>query len=74
MFHKIRKVMGKSSFCVAAFLLAETGFLDNKSASTHSASADQFREKYPAINLNFEAVISKKMVFIQVAELFRSSI
>ncbi len=61
--------MGKSSFCVAAFLLAETGFLDNK-----SASADQFREKYPAINLNFEAVISKKMVFIQVAELFRSSI
>ncbi len=47
-----------ASFCSSAFLLAETGLLDNKSASTHWASADKFREKYPQIKHIPEAVIT----------------
>lgn len=47
-----------ASFCTGAFLLAETKLLDNKSASTHWASADLFINKYPQINLISEAVIT----------------
>jgi transcriptional regulator GlxA family with amidase domain len=47
-----------ASFCSSAFLLAETGLLNGKSASTHWASADLFRKKYPQIELISEAVIT----------------
>lgn len=47
-----------ASFCIGAFLLAETGLLDNKSASTHWALAEEFEIKYPKINLISEAVIT----------------
>ncbi len=47
-----------ASFCTGAFLLAETGLLDHKSASTHWSWASLFREKYPQIHLNSEAVIT----------------
>lgn len=47
-----------ASFCIGAFLLAETKLLDHKSASTHWSSADLFINKYPNINLIPEAVIT----------------
>lgn len=47
-----------ASFCVGSFLLAETGLLDHKSASTHWVSAELFKKKYPQINLITELVIT----------------
>ena len=47
-----------ASFCVGAFLLAETRLLDNKTASTHWASSELFKKRYPQINLTPEAVIT----------------
>ena len=47
-----------ASFCLGAFLLAETRLLDNKSASTHWNAAELFRKKYPNIKLTSDAVIT----------------
>lgn len=48
-----------ASLCVGAFLLAETGLLDGKSASTHWNSTDLFKTKYPKIDLIAESVITE---------------
>ncbi|WP_299983846.1 GlxA family transcriptional regulator [Desulfobacula sp.] len=40
-----------ASICTGAFLLAETGLLDGKSATLHWGFAQMFRQKYPRINL-----------------------
>jgi transcriptional regulator GlxA family with amidase domain len=40
-----------ASMCSGAFMLAETGLLDGKICSTHWAHADNFRAKYPKIEL-----------------------
>ncbi|MCP4351523.1 MAG: helix-turn-helix domain-containing protein [Desulfobacterales bacterium] len=45
------------SICTGAFLLAETGLLDGKEATTHWSIADLFRERYPAIQLKPEKLI-----------------
>lgn len=47
-----------ASLCVGAFLLAETGLLNNKSCSTHWVTANNFRERYPKVNLVDEKVIT----------------
>lgn len=39
------------SMCTGAFLLAESGLLDGKRATTHWAMANQFRERFPRIIL-----------------------
>ncbi len=39
------------SFCSGAFVLAATGLLDGKDATTHWTYANQFRARYPQINL-----------------------
>lgn len=38
------------SVCTGAFILAETGILDNLDATTHSAGIDILEKKYPAIH------------------------
>lgn len=40
------------SICAGAFLLAETGLLDNRAVSTHWALKDPFIERYPGLDLN----------------------
>lgn len=47
-----------ASVCTGAFLLAATGLLDEKSATTHWAFADNFRKLYPAVHLRPELVIT----------------
>jgi transcriptional regulator GlxA family with amidase domain len=40
------------SFCSAAFVLAELGLLDGKSATTHWVLTDRMRERYPKIKVD----------------------
>lgn len=47
-----------ASVCTGAFLLAATGLLDGKSATTHWAFADQFRELFPGVDLRPERIIT----------------
>jgi len=45
------------SVCTGAFLLAATGLLDGRSATTHWLWADEFRKKYPKVILHPEKLI-----------------
>jgi transcriptional regulator GlxA family with amidase domain len=47
-----------ASICTGAFVLAETGLLDGKTATTHWGSADEFRKRYPRINLKPERLVT----------------
>lgn len=47
-----------AAICSGAFVLAETGLLDGKTATTHWAFADQFRRRYPRIELKAERLIT----------------
>jgi transcriptional regulator GlxA family with amidase domain len=47
-----------ASVCTGAFLLAATGLLDGKSATTHWAFTDNFRKLFPSVNLKPERVIT----------------
>lgn len=40
-----------ASFCIGTFFLAQTGLLDGKQCATHWASAHEFREMFPNVNL-----------------------
>ncbi len=55
------------SICTGAFLLAETGLLDGKSATTHWCEADRFRKRYPRVALQAEAL------FVAQGELMSSA-
>jgi len=46
-----------ASACTGAFALAEAGILDGKSATTHWAFQDLFRERYPSVRLESQAII-----------------
>ena len=47
-----------ATICTGAFVLAETGLLDGKTATTHWGFADQFRNRYPQIELKPERLIT----------------
>lgn len=47
-----------ASICTGAFLLATAGILDGKSCSTHWAAADDFRMRFPAVNLKADELIT----------------
>ncbi len=47
-----------ASVCTGAFLLAATGLLDGKTATTHWGFMDLFRERYPNVLLNPEKLIT----------------
>jgi len=45
------KVKILASVCTGAFLLAESGILDNKSATTHWMDIDRLENEYPKIRI-----------------------
>ncbi len=47
-----------ASICTGAFILASSGLLDGKSCSTHWAAADNFRSKFPKVNLQTDRLIT----------------
>lgn len=47
-----------ASVCTGAYLLASTGLLDGKSCSTHWIVADDFRIKFPKVNLQTDQLIT----------------
>ena len=48
-----------ASLCVGAFLLAETGLLNGKKCSTHWAHINEFRERYPDVEVEDGAIITE---------------
>ncbi len=47
-----------ATICSGAFVLAETGLLDGKTATTHWGFANQFKKRYPQIELKPERLIT----------------
>ncbi|MEO6346778.1 MAG: helix-turn-helix domain-containing protein [Aquaticitalea sp.] len=47
-----------ASICTGAFLLAAAGILNGKSCSTHWAAADDFRIRFPEVNLKVDELIT----------------
>lgn len=56
--HQYRKGAEVASLCVGAFLLAETGLLNNRPCSTHWKTANEFRERFPDVLLVDEKIIT----------------
>ncbi len=48
-----------ASLCIGAFLLAETGLLNGKKCSTHWAHVNEFRERYPDVEVEDGAIITE---------------
>lgn len=47
-----------ASVCTGAFLLAETGLLDGKTATTHWGFTRRFRQRYPKVKLKPKRIIT----------------
>jgi len=45
------------SACAGSFILANTGLLDNRAATTHWQLADEFKDKYPKVSLKIEKLL-----------------
>ena len=48
-----------ASLCIGAFLLAETGLLSGKKCSTHWAYINEFKERYPDVEVEDGAIITE---------------
>ncbi|MBV6645688.1 MAG: helix-turn-helix domain-containing protein [Cyclobacteriaceae bacterium] len=46
-----------ASMCTGAFLLAETGLLAGKCATTHWAKAEEFKSRFPEVDVHDEKII-----------------
>jgi len=53
-----------ASICAGTYILAETGLLNGKTATTHWGFANDFRRKYPQINLQPEKIITDEGVLL----------
>lgn len=49
-----------ASLCIGAFLLASTGLLDGHSCSTHWIYANEFRRRFPRVNLVDDRIITEE--------------
>jgi len=49
-----------ASFCIGAFFLAATGLLDGKQCATHWTSANDFRAKFPHVNLVDDRIMTEE--------------
>ena len=47
-----------AAICTGAFVLAETGLLDGKTATTHWGTTEMFRQRYPKVTLKPELLIT----------------
>ncbi len=47
-----------ATICTGAFVLAETGLLDWKTATTHWGAAEEFKRRYPRVHLKPEQLIT----------------
>ncbi|WP_372966050.1 GlxA family transcriptional regulator [Marinobacter sp.] len=47
-----------ASNCTGAFLLAEAGILDGRQATTHWGFSNQFRQRFPAVDLQPEKLVT----------------
>lgn len=47
-----------ASNCTGAFLLAEAGLLDGRQATTHWGFSNQFRQRYPAVDLHQDKLVT----------------
>ena len=57
--HRIENDAEIASLCKGAFLVAETGLLNGKSCATHWTAHEQFRKRYPRVQLMPEKIISE---------------
>jgi transcriptional regulator GlxA family with amidase domain len=48
------------TFCIAAFFLAETGLLKGKRCATHWIAANDFRNRYPDVNLVDDKIMTEE--------------
>src|SRR5690554_2819742 len=48
-----------ASLCIGAFLLAETGLLNGKKCSTHWSHINEFKERYPDVEVEDGAIITE---------------
>lgn len=46
-----------ASICLGAFLLAETGLLNGRTATTHWMGAEQFKARYPSVSLSENRIV-----------------
>lgn len=60
--HKKNVLIGSS--CTGTFLLAETGLLDGKTATTNLKFSQYFQKLYPAVNLKPERILTEDGGFI----------
>jgi transcriptional regulator GlxA family with amidase domain len=49
-----------ASVCGGAFLLAEAGLLDGRRAATHWALCDQFKDRFPAVEVERDAIFVRE--------------
>jgi transcriptional regulator GlxA family with amidase domain len=49
-----------ASLCIGAFLLAATGLLDGKSCSTHWLFANEFRNRYPEVEMTDDKIVTEQ--------------
>lgn len=49
-----------ASFCTGAFLLASTGLLNNRTATTHINARGAFENAFPAVRLQSDAVVTEE--------------
>ena len=54
--HQARRV---SSVCSGAFILAATGVMENRQATTHWSRYQEFSERFPATKLNIDALFTQ---------------
>lgn len=47
-----------ASNCTGAFMLAEAGLLDGRQATTHWGFSNQFRQRYPAVDLHQDKLVT----------------
>lgn len=55
-----RKVRRVSSVCTGAFFLAKAGLLENKRAATHWAMCDLLQSRFPALNVDADAIFVRE--------------